>query len=131
MLVHQTDHLTLSSIGETLVLPPPPPIVKSEERYVKSKCLAGNGEAYTGDLSVSMGGRTCMQWSAPEVPALIKGKEFLPQVQLVKNHCRNPDGDMEGGERVAPHSHTLLRCSHSWYWSEYVLYVFDFSYSEF
>jgi len=41
------------------------------------------------------------------------------------------DGDMEGGERVAPHSHTLLRCSHSWYWSEYVLYVFDFSYSEF
>lgn len=37
------------------------------------------------------------------------------------------DGDMEGGERVAPHSHTLLRCSHSWYWSEYVLNVFTFS----
>ncbi|XP_039546162.1 prothrombin [Pimephales promelas] len=90
------ESCSLPKCGETLVLPPPPPIVKSEERYVKSKCLAGNGEAYTGDLSVSMGGRTCMQWSAPEVQALIKGKEFLPQVQLVKNHCRNPDGDMEG-----------------------------------
>lgn len=40
------------------------------------------------------------------------------------------DGDMEGGEHVAPHSHTLLRCSHPWYWSEYVLYVFAYCYSE-
>lgn len=96
MLVHQIEHLTLSSSGETVVHPPPPPIVKPEGRYVKSKCLAGNGETYTGNLSVSLGGHTCLPWSAAEVKALIKGKEFLPQVQLVKNHCRNPDGDMEG-----------------------------------
>lgn len=96
MVVHQTEHLTLSSSGETVVPAPRPPTVKPEERYVKSKCLAGNGETYTGDLSVSLGGHTCLQWSAAEVQALIKGKEFLPEVQLVKNHCRNPDGDMEG-----------------------------------
>ncbi len=42
--------------------------------------------------------------------------------------CRSlsTDGDMEGGKRIAPHSHTLFRCSHHWYWSEYVLYVFAF-----
>uniref|UniRef100_A0A671RPU6 Prothrombin n=1 Tax=Sinocyclocheilus anshuiensis TaxID=1608454 RepID=A0A671RPU6_9TELE len=83
--------------GETVVAPPRPPTVKPEERYLKTEvCLDGNGETYTGDLSVTLGGRTCLQWTAAEVQALTKGKELLPQVQLVKNHCRNPDGDMEG-----------------------------------
>lgn len=45
---------------------------------------------------MTLGGHTCLQWNAAEVQALIKGKDFLPQVQLVKNNCRNPDGDMEG-----------------------------------
>ncbi len=92
-----TDRLSLSSSGEAVVPPPRPPTVKPEERYLKTKdCLDGNGETYTGDMSETLGGRTCLQWSTAEVQALIKGKELLPQVQLVKNHCRNPDGDMEG-----------------------------------
>ncbi|TRY82384.1 hypothetical protein DNTS_002479 [Danionella cerebrum] len=82
--------------GETVSSLPKPPAVKPEERYVKSTCLTGNGEEYTGDLSVSLGGHSCLQWAAAEVQALSRKKEFLPQVQLVKNHCRNPDGDMEG-----------------------------------
>ncbi|XP_016099655.1 prothrombin-like [Sinocyclocheilus grahami] len=83
--------------GEAVVPPPRPPTVKPEEHYLKTKdCLDGNGETYTGDMFVTLGGRTCLQWSAAEVQAFIKGKELLPQVQLVKNHCRNPDGDMEG-----------------------------------
>ncbi|XP_057187594.1 prothrombin [Triplophysa rosa] len=82
--------------GETVAPPPRPPTVNPQGRYVKTNCQDGNGEAYTGDLSVTLGGRTCLQWNAAEAQALIKGKDFLPQVQLVKNHCRNPDGDMEG-----------------------------------
>ncbi len=92
-----TDHLTLSFSGEAVVTPPQPPTVKPKEHYLKTKdCLDGNGETYSGDMSVTLGGHSCLQWSAAEVQALIKGKGLLPQVQLVKHHCRNPDGDMEG-----------------------------------
>ncbi|KAJ8248912.1 hypothetical protein GJAV_G00229120 [Gymnothorax javanicus] len=34
--------------------------------------------------------------TSSEAVALSAGKEFLPEVQLVENHCRNPDGDLEG-----------------------------------
>uniref|UniRef100_A0A8C1D402 Prothrombin n=1 Tax=Cyprinus carpio carpio TaxID=630221 RepID=A0A8C1D402_CYPCA len=91
------ESCSVPKCGEAVLPPPRPPTVKPEERYLKTKdCLDGNGETYTGDMSVTLGGRTCLQWSAAEVQALIKRKELLPQVQLVKNHCRNPDGDMEG-----------------------------------
>ncbi|XP_005169022.1 prothrombin isoform X1 [Danio rerio] len=82
--------------GEAVVPPPKAPTAKPEQRHVISKCLPGNGETYTGELFVTLGLHTCLQWSSAEVQALIKKKELLPQVQLVKNHCRNPDGDMEG-----------------------------------
>uniref|UniRef100_A0A672R127 Prothrombin n=1 Tax=Sinocyclocheilus grahami TaxID=75366 RepID=A0A672R127_SINGR len=91
------ESCSVPKCGETVVAPPRPPTVKPEERYLKTEvCLDGNGETYTGDLSVTLGGRTCLQWTAAEVQALTKGKELLAQVQMVKNHCRNPDGDMEG-----------------------------------
>lgn len=90
------EFCSVPKCGETAPPPPQPPTVKTQDSYVKSNCLHGNGEAYSGDLSVSLGGRTCLHWNAAEVQALLKGKDFLPQVQLVKNHCRNPDGDMDG-----------------------------------
>ncbi|XP_052007703.1 prothrombin [Xyrauchen texanus] len=90
------EFCSVPKCGETVVPPPQPPTLKHEEHYGKSNCLLGNGETYTGVLSVTLGGHTCLQWSAAEVQALTKGKEFLSEVQLVKNHCRNPDGDMEG-----------------------------------
>ncbi|XP_043099213.1 prothrombin [Puntigrus tetrazona] len=92
------EYCSVPKCGEAaLPPPPPPPTVKPEERYRKTQdCLDGNGETYTGNMSVSLGGRSCLLWSAAEVQALITGKSLLPQVQLVKNHCRNPDGDLEG-----------------------------------
>lgn len=37
-----------------------------------------------------------MQWSSPEAQALSKDKEFIPEVILQGNKCRNPDNDPEG-----------------------------------
>uniref|UniRef100_A0A3P9C2B7 Coagulation factor II (thrombin) n=1 Tax=Maylandia zebra TaxID=106582 RepID=A0A3P9C2B7_9CICH len=51
---------------------------------------------YNGDLSVTIGGHTCLPWSLPEVKTLSRDKEFIPEVQLQTNKCRNPDGDYEG-----------------------------------
>ncbi|CAN9498307.1 unnamed protein product [Ophioblennius macclurei] len=59
-------------------------------------CLPSYGIDYVGDLSVSMGGHTCLQWSSPEAKALSLDKEFIPEVILTGNKCRNPDNDPEG-----------------------------------
>uniref|UniRef100_A0A8C7H274 Prothrombin n=1 Tax=Oncorhynchus kisutch TaxID=8019 RepID=A0A8C7H274_ONCKI len=64
--------------------------------YTKKDCLANNGLDYTGDLSVTMNGKTCLPWASPKALGLSKGKNFIPEIKLVANHCRNPDGDMEG-----------------------------------
>lgn len=37
-----------------------------------------------------------MAWSSPQAQALSKHKAFSPQVLLLENYCRNPDGDEEG-----------------------------------
>lgn len=72
---------------------PPPPV---NPVYAKKDCLANNGIDYTGDLSVTLTGSKCLQWASPKVLANSKGKDFIPAVKLMENHCRNPDGDMEG-----------------------------------
>uniref|UniRef100_A0A8C7XUI1 Coagulation factor II (thrombin) n=1 Tax=Oryzias sinensis TaxID=183150 RepID=A0A8C7XUI1_9TELE len=59
-------------------------------------CLPNYGVDYTGDLSVTLGGHTCIQWSSPQAKELSKDKEFIPEVQLTGNKCRNPDNDPEG-----------------------------------
>lgn len=64
--------------------------------YTKKDCLANNGIDYTGDLSVTMQGSKCLPWTSPKAVAISKGKDFVPEVKLIENHCRNPDGDMEG-----------------------------------
>uniref|UniRef100_A0A8C1CWQ4 Prothrombin n=1 Tax=Cyprinus carpio carpio TaxID=630221 RepID=A0A8C1CWQ4_CYPCA len=60
----------------------------------KGDCYINNGENYAGSVSVTKSGKSCQYWKS-NFPHRIQ-KELLPQVQLVKNHCRNPDGDMEG-----------------------------------
>ncbi|CAF95775.1 unnamed protein product, partial [Tetraodon nigroviridis] len=37
-----------------------------------------------------------LRWSSPEAKALSKDKEFIPEVRLLGNKCRNPDRDPEG-----------------------------------
>ncbi|XP_041834346.1 prothrombin isoform X2 [Melanotaenia boesemani] len=72
-----------------------PPTV-APEPVKTSKCLPSNGIDYAGDLSVTLGGQTCMQWSSHELVPHSKDKEFLPEVELPGNKCRNPDNDPEG-----------------------------------
>ncbi|CDQ59888.1 prothrombin [Oncorhynchus mykiss] len=82
--------------GEPWVPPKVPAAVDGKATYTKKDCMANNGLDYTGDLSVTMNGQKCLPWASPEALALRKGKDFIPEVKLVANHCRNPDGDMEG-----------------------------------
>ncbi|CAJ1087472.1 coagulin factor II [Xyrichtys novacula] len=60
------------------------------------ECMANHGIDYTGDLAVTLGGHTCLQWSSPVAVALSRDKEFIPEVLLTGNKCRNPDNDPEG-----------------------------------
>ncbi|CAI5638750.1 unnamed protein product [Oreochromis niloticus] len=77
--------------GEDFV--PPTVATKPHKPIV---CLPNYGIEYNGDLSVTIGGHTCLPWSLPEVKTLSQDKEFIPEVQLQTNKCRNPDGDFEG-----------------------------------
>lgn len=66
-------------------------------RQVKTRtCLPRYGVDYAGDLAVTLGGHTCLQWSSPKAVTLSRGKEFIPEVTLRGNKCRNPDKDLEG-----------------------------------
>lgn len=85
-----------SLTGEPWVPPKVPAAVDGKATYTKKDCMANNGLDYTGDLSVTMNGQKCLPWASRKALALSKGKDFIPEVKLVWNHCRNPDGDMEG-----------------------------------
>ncbi|XP_034035444.1 prothrombin isoform X1 [Thalassophryne amazonica] len=72
-----------------------PPTVSP--KIVKSKdCLSSNGIDYAGDLSVTLGGHTCLSWQSAQAQALSMDKDFIPEVTLQGNKCRNPDDDPEG-----------------------------------
>lgn len=75
-----------------LFVPPTlaPKVIKS------TSCLSNYGVDYTGDLNVTREGHTCLPWSSSEAEALSKNKEFVPEVSLAGNKCRNPDKDPEG-----------------------------------
>uniref|UniRef100_A0A3P8Z4I8 Prothrombin n=1 Tax=Esox lucius TaxID=8010 RepID=A0A3P8Z4I8_ESOLU len=89
------EKCSVPQCGETLVPPKVPTVVDGRPINTKD-CLTNNGLDYTGDLSVTIKGEKCLPWSSPKALALSKKKDFIPEVQLVGNHCRNPDGDMEG-----------------------------------
>lgn len=72
-----------------------PPTV-APEAASSGDCLPNFGTDYLGELSVSMGGHTCLQWSSSEAKVLSQDKEFIPEVILQGNKCRNPDNDPEG-----------------------------------
>lgn len=97
MPFNQSTPILSSHTGEKL----PPTVHPVQEKDVKDlyhqdNCLQGTGESYTGTLSVTFGGHTCLDWNLPKVKALSVGKGFNSEVILLKNYCRNPDGDMEG-----------------------------------
>uniref|UniRef100_A0A3Q3H3F4 Kringle domain-containing protein n=1 Tax=Labrus bergylta TaxID=56723 RepID=A0A3Q3H3F4_9LABR len=82
----------LSFQGENFV----PATVVPKTIKTTGPCIPHNGIDYTGNLAVTLGGHTCLQWSSPVVTALSRDKEFIPEVTLTGNKCRNPDNDLEG-----------------------------------
>lgn len=93
----RTERCAVPKCGEKLPPTVIPVLVKDvATRYQQTNCLPGNAESYTGTLSVSLHGHTCLDWNLPIVKALFVGKDFNPEVTLSKNYCRNPDGDLEG-----------------------------------
>nr|XP_019969401.1 PREDICTED: prothrombin [Paralichthys olivaceus] len=87
----QKEACRVPTCGEDFVPSTVPP-----EQVTTGECLTNNGIDYVGDEHVTMGGHTCLQWSSPRVAALSKDKEFIPEVTLQGNKCRNPDNDPEG-----------------------------------
>ncbi|XP_076579121.1 prothrombin [Chaetodon auriga] len=77
------------------LLPFVPPTL-APEPVRSGDCLPNYGIDYTGDLAVTLRGHTCLQWSSPEAVVLSLDKEFIPEVVLQGNKCRNPDNDPEG-----------------------------------
>ncbi|KAJ0009558.1 hypothetical protein NQD34_001260 [Periophthalmus magnuspinnatus] len=87
----QKEACSVPKCGEAFV---PPLLAQEPMRSVD--CLLNQGVDYTGDLSVTLGGHSCLSWVNPVVQSLSADKEFLPEVKLPQNHCRNPDQDSEG-----------------------------------
>uniref|UniRef100_A0A4W6FRT1 Prothrombin n=1 Tax=Lates calcarifer TaxID=8187 RepID=A0A4W6FRT1_LATCA len=87
----QKEACSVPRCGEVFVPPTLAP-----EPVQTGDCLPNYGIDYVGDLDVTLGGHTCLQWSSPRVTALSKDKEFIPEVILQGNKCRNPDNDPEG-----------------------------------
>uniref|UniRef100_A0A672HTZ9 Prothrombin n=1 Tax=Salarias fasciatus TaxID=181472 RepID=A0A672HTZ9_SALFA len=87
----QKESCRVPVCGEDFVQPTeaPKPVKATE-------CLQSYGIDYVGDLSVTTGGHTCLEWSSPAAKALSVDKEFIPEVTLPGNKCRNPDNDPEG-----------------------------------
>lgn len=51
---------------------------------------------YTGTLSVTVSGAKCLPWNSEKAKEVLQGKHIDPEVKLLENYCRNPDGDDEG-----------------------------------
>ncbi|XP_029282560.1 prothrombin [Cottoperca gobio] len=87
----QKENCKVPTCGKDFV----PPTV-APEPLKTGACIPSYGIDYIGDLAVTLGGHTCMPWSSPEAKVLSADKEFIPEVILLGNKCRNPDNDPEG-----------------------------------
>ncbi|KAM3585382.1 uncharacterized protein V6R79_016416 [Siganus canaliculatus] len=72
------------------------PSTVAPEPVKTGPCLENYGLEYIGNVAVSMGGHACLPWSSPAALELSKDKDFIPEVPLDRNECRNPDHDPEG-----------------------------------
>ncbi|XP_070711773.1 prothrombin [Pempheris klunzingeri] len=87
----QKEACRVPTCGEVFV---PPTVAPKPIRT--GACLPNYGIDYVGDLSVSLGGHACLLWASPVAVNLSRNKEFIPEVGLQGNKCRNPDYDPEG-----------------------------------
>ncbi|XP_003781330.1 prothrombin [Otolemur garnettii] len=82
---HSTVKTTPRSRGSSL-----------KESPTQEQCIPDRGKQYQGRLAVTTQGSPCLSWASTEAKALSKDQDFSPEVPLVENFCRNPDGDEEG-----------------------------------
>uniref|UniRef100_A0A8C5SCI2 Prothrombin n=1 Tax=Laticauda laticaudata TaxID=8630 RepID=A0A8C5SCI2_LATLA len=67
-----------------------------EKTREQEECEPEEGLSYRGTLSVTVSGDQCLPWASEKVRQLSYKKDFLEEVPLVENYCRNPDHDEEG-----------------------------------
>ncbi|CAH2325951.1 prothrombin [Pelobates cultripes] len=72
-----------------------PILRKVEPSTEEVACEADYGLHYEGNLAVTVSGLPCLPWSS-NVAKDHKQKDFMADVELKENYCRNPDGDEEG-----------------------------------
>jgi len=78
---------------------PPMPIKKKKEKKPVPKCnekLAGKkGADYRGCQTKTKSGKTCQKWSSqsPHKHSRTPASKKYGKFKLVKNYCRNPDGE--------------------------------------
>lgn len=60
------------------------------------QCEPQRGQHYQGRQAVTIHGTPCLPWASRQAQTLSKDQDFKPEVPLVENFCRNPDGDPEG-----------------------------------
>lgn len=60
------------------------------------ECITERGLLYQGNLAVTTFGSPCLAWDSSSARTLSEHQDFRPEVKLVENFCRNPDGDEEG-----------------------------------
>ncbi|XP_060922890.1 prothrombin [Limanda limanda] len=87
----QKEACRVPTCGEDFV-----PSTVAPDPVPTGECLPSYGLDYEGDLRVTLGGHACLEWSSPLVVELSRDKDFLPEVVLQGNKCRNPDNDPEG-----------------------------------
>uniref|UniRef100_A0A3Q3AWV8 Prothrombin n=1 Tax=Kryptolebias marmoratus TaxID=37003 RepID=A0A3Q3AWV8_KRYMA len=87
----QKETCKVPKCGEEFV-----PTTVAPEPVITSDCFPNYGVDYVGNLSVTMSGHTCVPWSSQQAVALSRDKDFIPEVILKGNKCRNPDNDPEG-----------------------------------
>ncbi|KAM5226055.1 prothrombin isoform 3-T3 [Hipposideros larvatus] len=82
--------------GVTVELTPRSGGARVNESPTVEQCVLERGRHYQGSLAVTIHGSPCLAWASSQAEALSKDQDFSPAVPLVKNFCRNPDGDEEG-----------------------------------
>ncbi|XP_005986997.1 prothrombin [Latimeria chalumnae] len=93
----RTEECAIPVCGENRTTSVHTPLLKPKVPASNAKdCIPDQGLDYQGKLAVTISGLKCMAWNSPQVKELSKDKNFMPEVKLVENFCRNPDGDDEG-----------------------------------
>lgn len=96
--VMRAEECAIPVCGENRTTVPFSPRSRPQDTTQKKQepCVPEKGLLYKGTLSITHSGAQCLPWSSDIARQISHGKNFLPNVNLVENYCRNPDNDEEG-----------------------------------